>query len=146
VPHDVWMQSEEGNAASATFVANKLQGAFPNSLIYATAGNHEGFPVNQYRGPPYESWLWDALGKSLPQLAVYRFTVPMTVCFDPTATAWGEDLTPSALESLKHAGFYTELVRGTNLRIVSLNTNYCAQANYWLLLNSTGDVHTAALA
>lgn len=36
----------------------------------------------------------------------------------------------------RRAGFYTALVQ-PGLRVVSLNMNYCAKENFWLLVNST---------
>ncbi len=38
--------------------------------------------------------------------------------------------------SSRHGGFYTvEVERG--LRVVSLNMNFCARENFWLMVNST---------
>eukprot|EP00062_Callorhinchus_milii_P026360 gi/632988372/ref/XP_007883075.1/ PREDICTED: sphingomyelin phosphodiesterase-like [Callorhinchus milii] len=50
--------------------------------------------------------------------------------------AWAHWLPPSALHTLRMAGFYTVSVR-QGLRLVSLNMNFCSRENFWLLINST---------
>uniref|UniRef100_A0A8C3M0Z1 Sphingomyelin phosphodiesterase 1 n=1 Tax=Chrysolophus pictus TaxID=9089 RepID=A0A8C3M0Z1_CHRPC len=52
------------------------------------------------------------------------------------AEAWQDWLPPAALKTLRAAGFYTAQV-WPGLRLVSLNMNFCSQANFWLLINST---------
>ncbi|OXB54397.1 hypothetical protein ASZ78_013845 [Callipepla squamata] len=62
--------------------------------------------------------------------------------YDAMAEAWQHWLPPAALRTLRWvrgtwaAGFYTAAV-WPGLRLVSLNMNFCSQANFWLLINST---------
>ncbi|CAM4318840.1 unnamed protein product [Caretta caretta] len=52
------------------------------------------------------------------------------------AEAWEDWLPPEALETLRLGGFYTLQLR-PGLRLVSLNMNFCSEANFWLLINAT---------
>uniref|UniRef100_A0A8B9Q630 Sphingomyelin phosphodiesterase n=1 Tax=Apteryx owenii TaxID=8824 RepID=A0A8B9Q630_APTOW len=116
--HDVWQQRREDQLLALRTVTGLLRkhlGALP---VYPAVGNHEATPVNAFP-PPYvrgnqsSAWLYDAM-----------------------ALAWQDWLPPAALETLRVAGFYTLQV-WPGLRLVSLNMNFCSQANFWLLINST---------
>lgn len=48
--------------------------------------------------------------------------------------AWGRQRSPP--HPHRAAGFYTAQV-WPGLRLVSLNMNFCSQANFWLLINAT---------
>ncbi|KAH0625312.1 hypothetical protein JD844_033821 [Phrynosoma platyrhinos] len=116
--HNVWEQSR-GDQLQAlrtvTTLVRKYLGPLP---VYPAVGNHESVPVNSFP-PPYvpgnqsSRWLYDAM-----------------------ADAWSPWLTPEALDTLRLGGFYTLLMR-PGLRLVSLNMNFCSEANFWLLINST---------
>uniref|UniRef100_A0A8C5T5N5 Amyloid beta precursor protein binding family B member 1 n=1 Tax=Malurus cyaneus samueli TaxID=2593467 RepID=A0A8C5T5N5_9PASS len=56
--------------------------------------------------------------------------------YDAMAEAWQGWLPPAALHTLRAGGFYTAQV-WPGLRLVSLNMNFCSQANFWLLINAT---------
>ncbi|XP_068787072.1 sphingomyelin phosphodiesterase [Struthio camelus] len=116
--HDVWQQRRQDQLLALRTVTGLLRkhlGALP---VYPAVGNHEATPVNAFP-PPYvhgnqsSAWLYDAM-----------------------AQAWQDWLPPTALETLRIGGFYTLQVR-PGLRLVSLNMNFCSQANFWLLINST---------
>jgi len=46
---------------------------------------------------------------------------------------WSKYLSSEAVQQLQYAGYYTDLIPGTKLRIVSLNTNYCNTGELALL-------------
>ncbi|MBN3300635.1 ASM phosphodiesterase, partial [Amia calva] len=52
------------------------------------------------------------------------------------AEEWSAWLPPQALQTLRWGGFYSVEVQ-PGLRMVSLNMNFCAHENFWLLINST---------
>ena len=57
--------------------------------------------------------------------------------YESLADSWIElGLPEETRESITRGGFYTAMVR-RGLRVISLNMNYCARENYWLLINAT---------
>lgn len=113
-PHDVWEQSREENVGAIQLVAQKLKEAFGSIPVYSAIGNHESFPVNQFEGPGFDDWLNNAV-----------------------ADAWSSWLPQDSQKTLRFGGYYTVSVPNTKLRVVSLQTNYCNNDNFWLLLNDT---------
>ncbi|KAM6139813.1 LOW QUALITY PROTEIN: sphingomyelin phosphodiesterase [Pterocles gutturalis] len=116
--HDVWQQSrgdQLGALSTVTALLRRRLGPLP---VFPAVGNHETTPVNAFppprvRGNLSSAWLYDAM-----------------------AQAWQHWLPPPALKTLRHGGFYTAPV-WPGLRVVSLNMNFCSQANFWLLVNAT---------
>uniref|UniRef100_A0A670HUR7 Sphingomyelin phosphodiesterase 1 n=1 Tax=Podarcis muralis TaxID=64176 RepID=A0A670HUR7_PODMU len=116
--HNIWEQSRAdqlGALGTVTALIQKHLGPLP---VYPAVGNHEAVPVNAFP-PPFvvgnqsSAWLYEAM-----------------------AEAWRPWLPPHALGTLRLGGFYTLLVQ-PGLRLVSLNMNFCSDANFWLLINST---------
>ncbi|XP_060623167.2 sphingomyelin phosphodiesterase [Anolis sagrei] len=116
--HNVWEQSRGDQLEALRTVSalvRKYLGPIP---VYPAVGNHESVPVNSFP-PPFvpgnqsSAWLYDAM-----------------------ADAWAPWLPPDALETLRVGGFYTLPVL-PGLRLVSLNMNFCSEANFWLLINAT---------
>ncbi|XP_016095597.1 sphingomyelin phosphodiesterase [Sinocyclocheilus grahami] len=117
--HNIWSQTREqqlNELVTITRLLHKHLG--PNVTVYPAVGNHESTPVNSFP-PPFvhgnrsSRWLYDTM-----------------------AEEWAPWLPKEALETIRRGGFYTvEVERG--LRVVSLNMNFCAQENYWLMVNST---------
>ncbi|XP_035425417.1 sphingomyelin phosphodiesterase [Cygnus atratus] len=116
--HNVWQQRREDQLLALRTVTALLRQHLGTLPVYPAVGNHEATPVNAFP-PPYvrgnqsSAWLYDAM-----------------------AEAWQDWLPPPALQTLRAAGFYTVQV-WPGLRLVSLNMNFCSQANFWLLINST---------
>jgi isocitrate lyase len=46
-PHDVWLQSREGNLDHSRKVAELISKTFPEKQIVYALGNHESFPCNR---------------------------------------------------------------------------------------------------
>ncbi|XP_078571362.1 sphingomyelin phosphodiesterase-like isoform X2 [Branchiostoma floridae x Branchiostoma japonicum] len=116
-PHNIWNQSRADQLNALNVVTSMIL-KYLQIPIYPSLGNHESAPVNSYP-PPFVtgkdsiSWLYDALAE--------------------TWTHW----TPiSTKGNIAKGAFYSVLVR-PGLRLISINTNYCYNLNWWLLLNTT---------
>ena len=51
------MQRPEDNLDSLRLATAAILDAFPDVPVFHTLGNHETFPVDQYRGGAGDSWL-----------------------------------------------------------------------------------------
>lgn len=58
----------------------------------------------------------------------------MSWLYDELNSLWRRWLPPITSYTIRHGAFYSVLVR-PGLRIISLNTNYCYNMNFWLMLN-----------
>lgn len=116
-PHDIWEQSRDGNLLAITTLFSYMAKYFPDIPVLPTLGNHESFPVNQYEGPPADSWL-----------------------YDPVASAWTPWLCDDAQDTIKYGGYYSCRAR-PGLRVISLNTNLWMSGNYWLNANLSDFAH-----
>ncbi|CAM4312397.1 unnamed protein product, partial [Lepidochelys olivacea] len=116
--HNVWQQSRTDQLLALRTLSALLRKYLAPLPVYPAVGNHEAAPVNGFP-PPYvhgnqsSAWLYGAM-----------------------AEAWEDWLPPEALETLRLGGFYTLQLR-PGLRLVSLNMNFCSEANFWLLINAT---------
>lgn len=117
--HNVWSQTRKQQLSELTVISRLIHKHLgPNVTVYPAIGNHESTPVNSFP-PPFihgnksTSWLYNTM-----------------------AEEWAPWLPETALKTLRYGGFYT-LVIQPGLRVVSLNMNFCAQENFWLMINST---------
>nr|XP_033804455.1 sphingomyelin phosphodiesterase [Geotrypetes seraphini] len=116
--HNIWEQSRTDQLRVFRNITNLIRKYLGHIPIYPAVGNHESVPVNSFP-PPYiqgnqsSHWLYEAM-----------------------ADAWKDWLNPEALNTLRLGGFYTVKLN-PGLRLVSLNMNFCALGNFWLLINST---------
>lgn len=117
--HNVWSQTREQQLSELTVISRLIHKHLgPNVMVYPAIGNHESTPVNSFP-PPYihgnrsSSWLYDQM-----------------------AEEWAPWLPDQALKTLRYGGFYTVQIQ-PGLRLVSLNMNFCARENFWLMVNST---------
>ncbi|KAM6985801.1 sphingomyelin phosphodiesterase [Aplochiton taeniatus] len=117
--HNVWSQTRKQQLSALTVVSRLVQKHLgPSVTVYPAIGNHESTPVNSFP-PPFvhgnrsTRWLYDSM-----------------------AEEWAPWLPEQALQTLRYAGFYTLEVQ-PGLRVVSLNMNFCARENYWLMVKST---------
>ncbi|XP_015127515.1 sphingomyelin phosphodiesterase [Diachasma alloeum] len=121
-PHDSWNQTREENLQNLRDTVGQMLEAFPHASIFPALGNHESAPVNSFPSPSAPdnysiSWLYDEL-----------------------AEQWQRWLPSSASTTIKQGGFYSVPVR-PGFRIISVNTNYCNNLNFWLLINSKDPVN-----
>ncbi|GAA6232060.1 sphingomyelin phosphodiesterase [Lates japonicus] len=117
--HNVWSQTRKQQLSELTVISRLIHKHLgPNVTVYPAVGNHESTPVNSFP-PPFihgnrsSSWLYDTM-----------------------AEEWSAWLPEQALKTLRYGGFYTVEIQ-PGLRVVSLNMNFCARENFWLMVNST---------
>ncbi|XP_026184498.1 sphingomyelin phosphodiesterase [Mastacembelus armatus] len=117
--HNIWSQTRKQQLLELTVISRLVQKYLgPNVTVYPAVGNHESTPVNSFP-PPFvhgnrsSAWLYDTM-----------------------AEEWAAWLPEQALKTLRYGGFYTVEVQ-PGLRLVSLNMNFCARENFWLMVNST---------
>jgi len=112
-PHDVWAESKESQLQRSLDISGWLQTALRGIPVFPALGNHEGYPVNSFHLPPGESWLYGEL-----------------------AGKWAVWLPPSSLETFRVAGYYSSPIPNMqNVRVISLNMNYCNYMNPYLILS-----------
>ncbi|EEB20401.1 sphingomyelin phosphodiesterase, putative [Pediculus humanus corporis] len=116
--HATWKQTKEESIYMLRSTVKKILKYFPETPIFPALGNHEASPPNLYPSPilnipEVNSWLYDELARQ-----------------------WSLMLPKSSLKTVKYGAFYVAPVR-PNLKIISLNTNFCYSSNWWLILNST---------
>jgi len=89
----------------------------PNVPVYSTLGNHESHPVNVFSPS-----------------SVTRPSLSMRWLYDFTANTWQRHgwLSGEALNTVRHGGYYTVLVR-PGFRVISLNNNDCNNQNWWVM-------------
>ncbi|KAG4066539.1 hypothetical protein HA402_007175 [Bradysia odoriphaga] len=118
-PHNIWSETKEENLKLLRETVTTLKKKFPNIPVFPAIGNHDSSPVNLFPQPYItdqqysDKWLLDELD------VLWRTWLPENVS-----------------TTIKYGGFYSVLVR-PGFRIISLNTNYCYFANFWLILNAT---------
>ncbi|KAB7497963.1 Sphingomyelin phosphodiesterase [Armadillidium nasatum] len=117
-PHDVWNQTKEGNSRVLRETVNQLITFFPNTPIFPALGNHESAPVNSF--PP--SYVPEEFG--------------VDWLYKELHSQWLRWLPQETANTILKGGFYSVLVR-PKFRIISINTNFCNNKNWWLLVNST---------
>ncbi|KAM9846833.1 sphingomyelin phosphodiesterase [Aulostomus maculatus] len=117
--HNVWSQSRKQQLSELTIISRLIHKHLgPNVTVYPSVGNHESTPVNSFP-PPFvhgnrsSAWLYNTM-----------------------AEEWAHWLPEQALKTLRYGGFYTAEIQ-PGLRVVSLNMNFCARENFWLMVNST---------
>ncbi|KAM9455654.1 sphingomyelin phosphodiesterase [Clarias gariepinus] len=117
--HDVWSQTRAQQLNELTTISRLIRKYLgPDVNVFPAVGNHESTPVNSFP-PPFvhgnrsSQWLYNTM-----------------------AEEWAPWLPAQALVTLRRGGFYMAQVQ-PGLRVVSLNMNFCARENFWLMVNST---------
>ena len=113
-PHDVWQQTETKDLEEISYTIDLLNQTFPNKKIYPCVGNHESSPPDLF-STNNMSWLYSTLANQwINQLGLNEQT----------------------RETIVKGGYYTTII-APNIRLISLNMNYCTENNYWMFINST---------
>lgn len=107
VDHAIWNTSIEHNSASITDAYSMMNG-FGN--VYGSIGNHEQHPANLLQS--------NAVGNNAHWL------------YGLLSAVWSRWHGLTAVTTTLDTGFYASLVPGTNLRIISLNTNLFYKMNF----------------
>ncbi|SCV68233.1 BQ2448_354 [Microbotryum intermedium] len=98
----------------------------PASPSYPVIGNHDVAPVNAF--PRTTSWNRE---NSTTTLAIARTSSDWV--FELAARDWEKWIGPKASRQVRdYYGCYSRVHPGTDLRIISLNTNYWYKQNFWL--------------
>lgn len=120
-PHDVWMQTKEGASATYDAVFAKIFEYLPDVTVLPTLGNHEMVPVDSFS----PSNLLSIAREDSPEW-LYR----------KIDSSWSHWLPADTIKTITKDGFYATMVR-PGLKVVSLNTNFCHNKNFWLYINAT---------
>lgn len=120
-PHDVWKQNRENAKKTYSAIFDKIYEYFPDTKIFPTLGNHEMVPVDSFS----PSNLLNIAREDSPEW-LYKFL----------GSYWSKWLPIDTTQTIMKDGFYSVEVR-KGLRIISLNTNFCHNKNFWLYINST---------
>ncbi|UYV61789.1 SMPD1 [Cordylochernes scorpioides] len=117
-PHDIWNTTRKSNIEilhSVSRMINKYLGKVP---IFPALGNHESSPVNSFPIP-------EIVGKN-----------SISWLYEELALAWKPWLPEQSLRTLRKGAYYSVTLQ-SNFKIISINTNYCNNLNWWLLINTT---------
>ncbi|KAH6927920.1 hypothetical protein HPB50_009963 [Hyalomma asiaticum] len=120
-PHDVWKITRAANFENIETTVKTIAKRLPGVTVYPVVGNHESVPPNMFPETDHSDaqhaeksqWLYGAL-----------------------ADDWKVWLPEDALATVRRAGYYVAKPRD-GLRVISLNTNFCYNFNFWLFVNST---------
>uniref|UniRef100_A0A1X7T6Y9 Sphingomyelin phosphodiesterase n=1 Tax=Amphimedon queenslandica TaxID=400682 RepID=A0A1X7T6Y9_AMPQE len=116
-PHNVWNQTQDDQIYIFNKIINLFYEYFPNKPLFFSVGNHESAPVN-----------------SFPPASITEYS--MSWLYDDAAELLQKWLTSTdAIITFKSGGFYSIDFNG--LRVISLQTNYYNNQNWWLWINST---------
>lgn len=120
LPHDVWKQSKQAALDTYDSIFNKISEYLPTKMIFPTIGNHEMIPVDSFSPSNLlhiaredsPKWLYNALD-----------------------VHWSKWLPNTTKKTIIKDGYYSVKAR-EGLRIISLNTNFCHNKNFWLYIDS----------
>ncbi|XP_070394579.1 sphingomyelin phosphodiesterase-like [Dermacentor albipictus] len=120
-PHDVWRITRAANFENFEKTVSTIAKQLPGVTVYPVVGNHEAVPPNLFpetdrsdaQHAEKSQWLYDTLAED-----------------------WKVWLPEDALATVRRAGYYVAKPR-EGLRLISLNTNFCYNFNFWLFVNST---------
>ncbi|RWS14173.1 sphingomyelin phosphodiesterase-like protein 2, partial [Dinothrombium tinctorium] len=116
LPHLIWNASKAITVEEIRTLTAILRKYLANStLFFPVIGNHEGLPVNMFPPPEIENpfslnWLYDALYEQ-----------------------WQQWICEKSVKSFKYGGYYSRNVTKA-LKVIALNSNFCARLNFWQLL------------
>lgn len=115
VDHGHWQRTAQGNRDIMSRIYAAFRTHFPGVPVYVTLGNHEAHPTNLFTPP-----------------SVTNATLRVQWLFDFSADQWAPWLPPSALATVRIAGYYTVLLQ-PGLRLISLSNTDCSNNNFWVL-------------
>lgn len=116
--HRLWNQTQEENINQLLQITSQIQDKLQKygHIVISNYGNHDTYPINQFDYPSKQQWL-----------------------FHPLGLQWGQMMTPyltpeSNTSLLTSGNFVITLPFLANVSIISLNTNYYDDGNYWNIL------------
>lgn len=120
-PHDIWKQDKQSAIENYKKVFATIFNYLPDAKIFPTMGNHEMVPVDSFS----PSSMKNISGQDAPDWL-----------YKELDTYWSRWLPPDTVKTITKDGFYAVTVQ-PGLKIISLNTNFCHDKNFWLYINST---------
>jgi sphingomyelin phosphodiesterase len=121
-PHDIWEQTKDDQISTLNTVYGLLYKYLSDEQIYLAVGNHESAPCDSF--PPHHpdippeydiSWLYNQLAANWSN--------------------WISNVGDTQKDIKQIASYVTKVMPG--LRLISLNTQYCDEGNFWLYANQT---------
>lgn len=111
VDHAVWNTTQPQNTIDINDAYSRM--AALGKTVYGTAGNHEASPTNAFptlkEGDSSEQWVYNVLSSD-----------------------WTQWIGATAASETLNFGAYSVMYPNSNLRIISINTNFYYVDNYWM--------------
>ncbi|OZJ03452.1 hypothetical protein BZG36_02736 [Bifiguratus adelaidae] len=128
-PHNVWSTTKDNvTYQTETFAFEHLHSHFDKTInitVYPVVGNHEAAPTNIF---PLNTSI-------IPDNKLQEWSTQWL--YNTLADDWEGWLSSDMLESVRHnSGSYVSQPRD-NLLLITLNTNFCYQFNWWLFQNTS---------
>ncbi|CAH1974692.1 unnamed protein product [Acanthoscelides obtectus] len=114
ISHKSWSTSKASNIADIKGFYKALYDTFKGKGVFPILGNHEGHPVD-----------------CLSPESVTDSNLSTKWLFEEAWNAWSKWLPGGAEKTVKHAGYYSVLVK-PGFRIIGINSNFCFVHNLWL--------------
>lgn len=161
--HDIWNYNRPSTVQNLQDINREIQRMLPNVPVFPVLGNHETVPINSFApdfqdptGAAYdliEQFEFDDRTGQVRQVASRRSEVSFDAnssndngahrhsflwtlgsgwLYEAAARAWAKWLPESALAQVRRSGNYAVDV-DSRLRIIVINSNYCARMNPWTL-------------
>ncbi len=115
-PHNMYEQRKETQASYFQHVARLIKRKYPGK-VFAVLGNHDSFPEAQFDSREH-----------------YREHQWLTEAYSGEMDTW---LDPAARALMSKYGYYSQLVPGTKLKVIALNTFLMDFNNVYLWGNAT---------
>lgn len=120
-PHDVWEQNKQTAIETYDTVFDRIFQLLPNIRIFPTFGNHEMVPVDSFSPSNL--------------LSIARDDSPEWL-YRKLDSFWSKWLPDETVKTITKDGFYATTIKD-GLKVISLNTNFCHNKNFWLYINAT---------
>lgn len=119
--HNIWQQSRAQQVGQYANMTALFKRHFGNKPVFSAVGNHESAPVDSY--PPH----WSTLPKAYNLDWLYT-------AFNSSWRSWLAD--PQTSDQIMKRASFSQKVND-HLRVISINTNYNDDNNFWVYLNQT---------
>ncbi|CCM06931.1 uncharacterized protein FIBRA_09243 [Fibroporia radiculosa] len=114
IDHAVWEVSEVGVSRDMQTFSDQMAARL-NAPLFPALGNHESAPTNSFPRNTTEH------------------EINSEWVFNAQRASWAQWIGEEATDQIRHhSGSYAAMAPGTNLRIISVNTQYWYKQNFWL--------------
>ena len=117
--HDVWNQNHQSNLKAIEYVSKELLSGVGSKIpVVNTLGNHEHAPVNQYKGPGGDAWLYENASKY-----------------------WSPWLSDDARRTMSYGGYYATRVVPGLIAVVMHSTMFnSGTGGNWAFMTNRTDI------